>query len=118
MASQLIDRLDRGWITDWGPATERPQSPFYEADGYWRGPIWAPTTMLLWDGLRRQGHDAKAADIARRFCRLCDTSGMAENFDALSGAGLRDRAFAWTSAVYLLLSAWLAARPSQGKNQA
>ena len=118
MATRLITRLTQGWITAWGPATERPQSPLYEADGYWRGPIWAPTTMLLWDGLLRQGQDAKAAEIARRFCRLCETSGMAENFDALSGAGLRDRAFAWTSAVYLLLSAWLAARPSQGKNHA
>ena len=29
---------------------------------------------------------------------------MAENFDARSGVGLRDRAFAWTSAVYILLA--------------
>jgi hypothetical protein len=36
---------------------------------------------------------------------------MAENFDALTGAGLRDRAFAWTSAVYLVFSAWLTAQP-------
>ena len=41
---------------------------------------------------------------------------MAENFDALAGAGLRDRAFAWTSAVYLIISAWLA-RTDQGTHQ-
>lgn len=29
---------------------------------------------------------------------------MAENFEARSGVGLRDRAFAWTSAVYILLA--------------
>ena len=105
----LIERLVQGgWITDWGPATERPQSPLYEADGYWRGPIWAPTTLLLWDGLLQQGATDIAADIARRFCRLCETAGMAENFDAQTGAGLRDRAFAWTSAAYLVLSNWLA----------
>ena len=107
MAVRLITRLTQGWITDWGPATERPQSPLYEPDGYWRGPIWAPTTMLLWDGLRQQNRADRAADIARRFCRLCETSGMAENFDALTGAGLRDRAFAWTSAAYLALARWL-----------
>ncbi len=118
VAARLIDRLGQGWITDWGPATERPQSPFYEPDGYWRGPIWAPTAMLLWDGLLRQNQEDLAADIALRFCRLCETSGMAENFDALTGKGLRDRAFAWTSAVYLLLSAWLAARNTQGQDQA
>lgn len=107
MAARLIDRLSQGWITDWGPATERPQSPLYEADGYWRGPIWAPTTLLLWDGLCRQNRIDLAADLAHRFCRLCETSGMAENFDALTGAGLRDRAFAWTSAAYLVLAQWL-----------
>ncbi|MBS0573097.1 MAG: glycoside hydrolase family 37 [Proteobacteria bacterium] len=106
IAATLIARLKAGhWLTEWGPATESPQSPLYEADGYWRGPIWAPTTLLLWDGLCRQGETALAADLARRFLRLCETSGMAENFDALAGTGLRDRAFAWTSAAWL----WLAA---------
>ena len=62
------------------------------------------------------GDSENPADIARRFCRLCETSGMAENFDALTGAGLRDRAFAWTSAVYLIFSAWLA-RTAQGKQE-
>ena len=112
-ASCLVNRLSHGWITEWGPATENPASPLYEADGYWRGPIWAPTTMLLWDGLRQQGQTALAIDVAHRFCSLCETSGMAENFDALTGAGLRDRAFAWTSAVYLVLSAWLASDPTK-----
>jgi len=108
MVRALISRLETGgWLTAWGPASESPNSPFYEADGYWRGPIWAPTTMLLWDGLRQQGEVALADDIARRFLTLCETSGMAENFDALTGAGLRDRAFAWTSAVYLWLGASL-----------
>jgi glycogen debranching enzyme len=106
--AQLVGRLTSGgWITGWGPATENPASPLYEADGYWRGPIWAPTTLLLWDGLIQQGEARLARDIARRFCALCEKSGMAENFDASSGAGLRDRAFAWTSAVYLWLSASL-----------
>jgi hypothetical protein len=35
---------------------------------------------------------------------LCETSGFAENFDALTGAGLRDRAYTWTASVYLLLA--------------
>ncbi|RVQ17247.1 glycoside hydrolase family 37, partial [Sinorhizobium meliloti] len=105
MCRQLVARLVEGaFITDWGPATESPRSPFYEDDGYWRGPIWAPTTYLLWDGLRRQGKDALAREIAQKFCALVNAHGMAENFDARSGRGLRDRAFAWTSAVYLLLA--------------
>lgn len=112
IAAAQIARLTAGhWLTGWGPATESPDSPLYEADGYWRGPIWAPTTLLLWDGLCRQGETALAADLSRRFLRLCATSGMAENFDAISGAGLRDRAFAWTSAAWLWLAAAGGVRP-------
>lgn len=115
MADRLVVRLQAGgWLTRWGPATESPRSPFYEPAGYWRGPIWAPTTLLLWDGLRQQGRPDLAADLARRFLHLCETAGMAENFDALSGAGLCDRAFAWTSAVYLWLAASLEAGADSG----
>ena len=105
---KLVARLvGGGFITEWGPATESPKSPFYEDDGYWRGPIWAPTTLLLWDGLRRQGEMELARTIAEKFCSLASKNGMAENFDARSGRGLRDRAFAWTSATYILLAASL-----------
>lgn len=115
LSDKLVARLQSGgWLTPWGPATESPQSTFYEPAGYWRGPIWAPTTLLLWDGLRQQGETALADDLARRFLRLCETAGMAENFDALGGAGLCDRAFAWTSAVYLWLAASLEASADSG----
>lgn len=108
IAKKLLSRLEAGgFVTEWGPATESPQSPFYEDDGYWRGPIWAPTTLLLWDGLRRQGEMDLARSIAEKFCSLASKNGMAENFDARSGRGLRDRAFAWTSAAYILLAASL-----------
>jgi hypothetical protein len=43
--------------------------------------------------------------ISRRFRRLCETSGFAENFNADTGAFLRDRAYTWTAAVYLILAA-------------
>jgi glycogen debranching enzyme len=48
-----------------------------------------------------------ARTIAEKFCSLASKNGMAENFDARSGKGLRDRAFAWTSAAYMLLAASL-----------
>jgi putative isomerase len=34
---------------------------------------------------------------------MVSLSGMAENFDALSGDGLRDRAYSWTASVFLVL---------------
>ncbi|MGI5237944.1 amylo-alpha-1,6-glucosidase [Dactylosporangium sp. CA-139066] len=95
----------RRHLTAFGPATELPASPHYEADGYWRGPIWAPSTVLIEDGLRRAGHTGLADDISARFRALCERSGFAENFDAQTGAGLRDRAYTWTASAYLMLAA-------------
>jgi glycogen debranching enzyme len=92
-------------LTPHGLATEPLGSDLYAADGYWRGPIWAPATLLLEDGLRGAGHVDLADDISSRFRRLCETSGFAENFDAETGAGLRDRAYTWTAAGYLILAA-------------
>lgn len=104
MREQMIADVQQRFLTDHGLATESPASPFYRSDGYWLGPIWAPVTMLLVDGLRRAGEQKLSQEIARRFCRMAAASGMAENFDALSGAGLRDRAFTWTSSVFLMLA--------------
>ncbi|HEY3607687.1 MAG TPA: hypothetical protein VGL06_09320, partial [Pseudonocardiaceae bacterium] len=95
----------REHLTPHGLATELPGSPHYEPDGYWRGPIWAPSTVLIEDGLRRAGHTRMADEISDRFRALCETSGFAENFDALTGAGQRDRAYTWTASGYLILAA-------------
>jgi glycogen debranching enzyme len=94
-----------GHLTSVGLATERPDSPLYEADGYWRGPVWAPTTVLIEDGLRRGGSVDLADQVSARFRTACEKSGFAENFDAHTGQGLRDRAYTWTASAYLLLAA-------------
>ncbi|NHA68623.1 amylo-alpha-1,6-glucosidase [Phycicoccus flavus] len=100
----LATRLE-GHLTEYGPATEPVNSPLYEDDGYWRGPIWAPSTALIEDGLRASGFPDLADTVSARFRALCERSGFAENFDARTGAGLRDRAYTWTAAVYLTLAA-------------
>lgn len=94
----------RRHVTDFGPATEHPESPLYEGNGYWRGPIWAPSTFILVDGLKRSGENELAADIARRFCDMAKLQGFAENYDALTGVALCDRAYTWTSSVFLILA--------------
>ncbi len=99
-------------LTEFGPATELVDSAEYEADGYWRGPVWAPSTVLVEDGLRQAGATELADRISERFRRLCERSGFAENFDALTGAGLRDRAYTWTASSYLLLAREAEARAS------
>jgi Trehalase len=99
-----LAREVRRHLSAHGPATETLGSPRYSADGYWRGPIWAPPTVLIEHGLRRAGHIELAGEVSRRFRVLCETSGFAENFDAVTGAGQRDRAYTWTASSYLILA--------------
>ena len=60
--------------------------------------------MIIEAGLRAAGEIALADEVSDRFRRLCERSGFAENFDALTGEGLRDRAYTWTASVYLLMA--------------
>lgn len=99
----LIKRIGK-FVTKAGLATEMPDSPLYEPDGYWRGPMWAPSTMLTVIGLEAAGDIDLARAIAQRFCATCVKSGFAENFDALTGAPLRDKAYTWTPSAFLELA--------------
>lgn len=87
-----------------GYATESLQSRYYRSDGYWRGPIWAPSTLLLLDGLYECGRTEEAKQAARQFAEMVSASGFAENFDAVTGEGLRDRSYTWTASVFLILA--------------
>ena len=102
---KLIQTLESDkFQTAYGLATESWHSKEYQADGYWRGPIWAPSTMLILDGLKECGEDAFVKDMTEKFCKLVQKSGCAENFDALTGEGLRDRAYTWTASVMLVMA--------------
>lgn len=92
------------FYTEFGFATESPGSSEYEDDGYWRGPIWAPSTMLILDGLWECGEKEFVKSTARKYCRMIQASGCAENFDALTGEGLRDHAYTWTASVMLVIA--------------
>jgi hypothetical protein len=87
-----------------GFSTEPLPSSYYDPDGYWRGPIWAPTSMILAEGLDSAGEHALAAKLRADFCRMAQQNGMSENYNAVTGTGLRDPAYTWTSSVYLIFA--------------
>jgi len=97
-------REEGRFLTPHGLATESPRSPRYKPDGYWRGPIWAPSTMIVVDGLADAGEKELAREIVLRFARTCARSGFAENFDALTGAPLCDPAYTWTASAFLVMA--------------
>lgn len=99
----LVERI-REHQTEWGLATEKPSSPEYKELSYWRGPIWAPPTLLAVSGLEEIGEVELVRSIVDGFCRMCEQNGFAENFDAKSGASQFDPAYTWTSSVFLILA--------------
>jgi glycogen debranching enzyme len=102
---KMIETLssDR-YLTKWGIASEAIDSPLYEEDAYWRGPIWAPTTLLFVEAFEECGEHELAKDVAWKFLELCKHGGFAENFHAETGEGLRDLAHTWTSSVFIHLA--------------
>lgn len=105
ISNKLLDKLiNSSFITEHGITTEAINSPMYEENGYWRGPIWAPTTLLFVDALRNAGEIVLSKKIANAFCENAQKYGMCENFDPITGRGWDDPAFAWTSNVFLLLA--------------
>jgi putative isomerase len=98
----LVQRV-RGLLTPHGVASEPLDSPAYEDDGYWRGPVWGASTLLIVCGLAACGETALARTIAQRFCDTCALSGFAENYDARTGVGYRDPAYSWTASCFLAL---------------
>ena len=59
--------------------------------------------MLLADGLERCGETELVRETAARFAEMVRDSGFAENFDAVTGEGLRDRSYTWTASAFLVM---------------
>jgi len=97
----ISDLKKSGNFTQHGVASEDPVSPFYKPDGYWLGPIWAPSSWLIIKGLDKCGEKALAKELAEKYCDMCIKSGFPENFNALTGEPLRDLAYTWTSSVFI-----------------
>ncbi|MFJ5622734.1 amylo-alpha-1,6-glucosidase [Peribacillus loiseleuriae] len=103
MMDQLVSDLEGNFETKYGLATESVNSKYYKENGYWLGPIWAPVTYLFIDALQNFGYQEVGNRIRDKFLDLTLVGGMAENFDPLTGKGLVDTSFTWTSSVFLLL---------------
>lgn len=101
----VVDLEQTGrFLTRHGLATESLDSPHFRPDGYWRGPVWAAPVMLIGEGLRAGGQARLARDLYRRFCDTVARNGIAENYNAHTGEGLRERGFTWTAGIFLALA--------------
>jgi hypothetical protein len=97
----------KGFVAPFGLATESIKSPRFGRDkenGYWRGPIWAPSTLIILEGLKKCGEIELAKDLALHYCNMCRDNGFSENFDPITGQGLCDTPYTWTSSVFIILA--------------
>lgn len=104
VTKKAIEILVTDYLTNFGLATESPKSKFYNPDGYWRGPIWAPSTLLMIEALKQLKRNDLVFELSKRFIELIKKGGFAENFNALTGEGLRDRAHTWTASTFLIIA--------------
>lgn len=105
--TNMIQDLKREgkFLTDGGLATEALTSKYYEPDGYWRGPIWAPSTFLICQGLIACEEGEYARELMKRFCDMAAREfAMPENFDAVTGKALRDPSIIWTACVFAVFA--------------
>ncbi|MCE7029983.1 MGH1-like glycoside hydrolase domain-containing protein [Jiella avicenniae] len=88
--------------------------PAYRDNVYWRGRIWPNVNWFVWQGLRRYGFDADAAELARKSLALFEASWAneriaAENYDAETGSATdqvdADRFYGWSAMLPLIATA-------------
>lgn len=103
----LLNEVKR-YRTDWGIASEHPQSPLYVSYGHWRGPLWAPFNYFMAYGLEALGDAEAARDLAHAYCKAVRETGCYENIDSLTGKAQREWAMSWTAAVFIRLATDLA----------
>ena len=91
-----------------------PDQPEFEADRYWRGPVWVNINWLVVRGLEELGLAAEAAVLAEETLDLVRRAGCFEYFHANTGEGLGGADFSWTAALVLDLQRRPIHQPSSG----
>lgn len=75
--------------------------PDWEAQRYWRGPIWIVFNWLAMQGLQNYGYKALAEEVRRDSIDLMSKSGFREYYDPRNGEGYGTTSFSWPAALAL-----------------
>ncbi len=80
------------------PTTGLNHEDFSE-ERYWRGPVWAMTTWMVYCGMRNYGRHESAELIKDSFLELVESEGFREYYSPTTGEGKGIDEFTWTAAV-------------------
>lgn len=88
------------------PVTSKDNDMF-EADKYWRGPVWLDQAMYGIEGMKNYGYDAEAKELVEKMFQnaegLLGDGPIRENYNPLTGEGLHTKNFSWSAACFYLL---------------
>jgi hypothetical protein len=87
--------------------------PAYPEQYYWRGNIWPPMNYFTYEGLKRYGYDAVAAQLAEKTYQLIkknwdSTGAIWENYNSITGEGdsrgigASTKHYSWSAALPLM----------------
>jgi hypothetical protein len=95
----------RAFGAPYGPAGVHRGEPSFAANTYWRGPAWPQLSYLLWYAARAAGDASLAAALASATVSAADRSGLAEYWNADTGAGLGAIPQSWTGLAIVMAAA-------------
>lgn len=92
------------YITPYGLASEELDSMYYDAEGFFRGPVWFTMTLTTIEGLIRCHEDKMAKDLVIKYCNLVKNGGCAECYNAQTGEPLNNKGYVSTAGTFLILA--------------
>jgi glycogen debranching enzyme len=101
-AARMVPVLE-DWLkkVEYGVPSIDAHDPRFDAQRYWRGPVWINVNWMISAGLRDYGYHQLAARLDNYSFKLIEQNGFVEYYDPLKGAGAGSPNFSWTAALYL-----------------
>jgi putative isomerase len=92
--------------------TVSADSPHFQAQRYWRGPVWLDQALFGLQGLQRYGFNTEAELLASKLVNngegILGMEPIRENYDPITGQGLHCNNFSWSASVLLIIyKTWL-----------
>jgi putative isomerase len=106
MVREHLLNADEFWLTYPVASYAKTEPDYYQnpmaKECNWRGPTWAPTNYMIFQGLRGYGYEAEARELARRLFHMAIVKNpvLREYYNAETGEGLGQTRFWGFTALY------------------